>query len=829
MPVIAIGDYNLPGIDWETLSGDSPVSNTFCDLVFDLNLTQLMDSPSHISGNILDLLLTNNEDLIQNITVHPYEASPIPTDHLMIGFQLSLGTCLSNKPHSHFVYDYSKADFEGMTNYILNSDILMCSEIPDINVAWTFVKSIITDAMSLYIPKFYLHPRQYPIWFNKDLRHQLKCLHTLRRRCRRSPSTHHSSRLQQAEARFQLDATEAKSNYEASLINNFASSGNPSIYRYINSITKTKQIPSTVYLGETVADNDEHKAKLFNRYFFSVFTSTSCKNTDHIKDSSICADSFSSLVFSEAEVYNALVSLDPNKATGIDGIGPKILKYCALSLFHPLCHLFNLSLSSGTIPSEWKIHLITPVYKSADRSYISNYRPISLLCNTSKVLESLIHDKIIDHVTAIISPHQFGFLSGRSTIQQLLLFFHHIYDAVSHGYQTDTIYLDLRKAFDSVSHSKLLDKLRDFGIFGDLWNWFYCYLSDRMQCVRINSAISDFLPVISGVPQGSVLGPILFIIYVNDLPSSITSSNILLFADDAKLFKHIIQFPHIHEFQNDLDLLYDWSVSNELNFNISKCVNLSFNNKIPTSYNINSTSLPQLSQHCDLGLLLSYDLSWSNHYQRISAKAYKYFGLLRRIFKNCQSISAKKLLYITLVRSQLTYGSQLWNPYLIRDIVSLERIQRRATKFILNDYISDYKSRLLKLGLLPLMYVLDFYDIMFFCKALNHTSIHFNILDFVQFNHNNYNTRSSSTNKLQYVYSSNNYLRNFYFTRLPRLWNCLPPIDLNRPLSSIKSTIYNYLWQHFKEHFDSMNPCTFHFCCPCTICHSSIHSSKFST
>ena len=347
-----------------------------------------------------------------------------------------------------------------------------------------------------------------------------------------------------------------------------------------------------------------------------------------------------------------------------------------------------------------------------------------------------------------------------------------------------------------------------------------------MQCVCITSAISDFLPVISGVPQGSVLGPILFIIYINDLPSSITSSNILLFADDAKLFRHIIQFPHIHEFQNDLDLLYDWSVSNELNFNISKCVNLSFNNKIPTSYNINSTSLPQLSQHCDLGLLLSYDLSWSNHYQRISAKAYKYFGLLRRIFKNCRSISAKKLLYITLVRSQLTYGSQLWNPYLIRDIVSLERIQRRATKFILNDYISDYKSRLLKLGLLPLMYVLDFYD-MFFCKALNHPSVHFNILDFVQFSHNN--TRSSSTNKLQYVYSSNNYLRNFYFTRLPRLWNCLPRIDLNRPLSSIKSTIYNYLWQHFKENFDSMDPCTFHFCCPYTICHSSIHSSKFST
>ena len=138
MPVITIDDHNLPGIDWQTLSDDSLISNTFCDLIFDLNLTQLMGSPSHISGNILDLLLTNNEDLIQNITVHPYEASPIPTDHLMISFQLSLGICLSNKTHSHVIHDYSKDDFKGMTNYILNSDTFKCSEIY-INVAWTFI------------------------------------------------------------------------------------------------------------------------------------------------------------------------------------------------------------------------------------------------------------------------------------------------------------------------------------------------------------------------------------------------------------------------------------------------------------------------------------------------------------------------------------------------------------------------------------------------------------------------------------------------------------------------------------------------------------------
>ena len=195
-------------------------------------------------------------------------------------------------------------------------------------------------------------------------------------------------------------------------------------------------------------------------------------------------------------------------------------------------------------------------------------------------------------------------------------------------------------------------------------------------------------------------------------------------------------------------------MSNELNFNISKCVNLSFNNKIPTCYQINSTTLPQISQHRNLGLLLSHNLSWSNHYQWICIKE---LGLL----------------------------------------------------------------------LLPLMYVLDFYDIMFFCKALKQPSAHFNTLNFVQFSCTN--TRSLSTNKLKYVYYSNNYSHNLYFTRLPKLWNRLPPIDLNQSLLTIKSTIHNYLWHHLNEYFDPTNPCTFHFCCPCIICHGYIHNSNFST
>ena len=166
------------------------------------------------------------------------------------------------------------------------------------------------------------------------------------------------------------------------------------------------------------------------------------------------------------------MQLDSNKATGIDSIGPKILKNCALSLYQPLCHLFNVSLSTGCIPHEWKIHKIVPIHKSADRSSVTNYRPISLLSNASKILEQLIHNKLINHVSNIISTRQFGFMRGRSTVQQLLLFLDYIYDSISVGSQVDAIYLDIRKAFDSVPHYKLLLKLWENGIVGKLWDWF---------------------------------------------------------------------------------------------------------------------------------------------------------------------------------------------------------------------------------------------------------------------------------------------------------------------------------------------------------------------
>ena len=274
------------------------------------------------------------------------------------------------------------------------------------------------------------------------------------------------------------------------------------------------------------------------------------------------------------------------------------------------------------------------------------------------------------------------------------------------------------------------------GLRDTLWIWFKSYLTNRSQVVRVNQAISSQLPVLSGVPQGSILGPLLFLIFINDLPDCVKYARMFIFADDTKLLLPIRDSVDSIHLQSDIHSVINWSKSNNINFNDKKFVLLSFENKSspPTSYNINNTIIPPSPFHRDLGVYISNDLSWTVHYSNITAKAYQSLSLIRRTFGHSPSIAARKKLYIYLIRSQLTYCSPLWRPHLIKDILLLESVQRRATKFILNDYSSDYKSRLTSLKLLPLMMHYELLDLSFFIRALHQPNTDsFNIFSFVQF------------------------------------------------------------------------------------------------
>ena len=354
--------------------------------------------------------------------------------------------------------------------------------------------------------------------------------------------------------------------------------------------------------------------------------------------------------------------------------------------------------------------------------------------------------------------------------------------------QSDVIYLDFRKAFDSVSHNELLFKLRCLGIRGNLWCWFKAYLSDRMQCVAINGHTSGLLPVLSGVPQGSILGPLLFLLFINDLPQSVRLSSMLLFADDAKCFRPITDPSDCSLLQDDLVRLLDWSNKWKLHFNISKCALVRFSYGTPispaSSYCMGDQDIVALDCLRYLGVLISDDLSWSAHYDLLCSRAYKILGLLRRVFNNVFAIAAKKHLYISLVCSQLTYCSVVWRPHLT--------------------------------------------DILLFIKSLKYPSESFNILDFVSFCSGP--SRSAAHLKLQLspANRSTNRIRHFYFSRLPRLWNYLPTINLEKSVMSIKSDITAFFWSRFQQTFDPSRPCTYHAVCPCTRCSSLSLPNNFN-
>lgn len=813
--IIIIGDLNLPEVDWNTYSGHSPFSEEFMDLAFNLNLTQLVTGPTHCAGNTLDIALTNFDGL-----QHVETCSSLPTnmssDHYMLIFTLE--HCINDHVRCHTTrFDYNHADWHNMNQFLYQYDFTLALSSNNTEFIWSYIKTAINSAADLFIPKIQVNSNtQQPQWFNPPIRHKIKCLRTMKRKYSNHPTDSNERKVANLQKELQMMIAQAKSDHESNLILSYAHSNNNKIFQYISSLKGNDNYPSQMFYNDKQASTNQDKAQLFNDYFYSVFTHSSDSIPDQ-PDSTPNSDTLHNIEILSSEVFDLLTNLDTNKACGIDNISPKLLRYCASPLLQVICHLFTISLSNSTIPKDWRTHNIVPVYKSGEKSSICNYRPISLLCVLSKVLERIVYNYMIDHIEGKLTKHQFGFLPKRSTLQQLLLFTHEVLETKN---ETDVIYMDFKKAFDSVSHNGLLRKLNTIGITGKLWSWLKEYLLRRFQSVKIGDSLSPLCSVLSGVPQGSVLGPLLFAIFINNLPDCIRSAIPFIFADDTKCLLKVKSSEDVNKLQKDIDNAAEWSQSTDLLFNEAKFAHVRYWARPTfdidsTTYLVNGKPIKQFLQHKDLGITFSSDLNWTTHYKNITAKAYQTLGLIRRTFKT-DCINAKKQLYIALIRSQLMYCSQLWRPQLIKDITTLERVQRRATKYILNDFSSSYKSRLQQLHLLPLMYIYELNDLMFLVKSIKSPVSNFDIRQHITFTTNN--TRSGSHLKLVHPRTLSAVQSHFYFNRITRLWNHLPVIDLSAPLHVIKKQITQYLWNHFTTNFTSDNICTLHILCPCHRC-----------
>ena len=383
-------------------------------------------------------------------------------------------------------------------------------------------------------------------------------------------------------------------------------------------------VPQSVSMAtgnlRATADTPEAIADIFNNYFTSVFSVPQGDKVDNGAGKFPAAEpSFSDIVMHVGEVEAVLKSLDPDKATGPGEIPARIRKETATTIAPSLCKLFNRSLGEGYIPSEWKLADVVPVYKKDETDHVESYRPISLLCIISKVLERCVLNHIHDRLEDLIMDCQHMFRSGRSCVTNLLETLDYIGAILYRAGQVDCVYLDMCKAFDKVIHDLLMEKLRDAGFGGNLLTWFHVYLY-----VTVLGTTSCDLPVTSGVPQGSILGPALFLLYVNNLPDSILSSRVAMFADDNKVYKVVMSEDDGAALQQDLDNLSSWSAASGLAFNDKKCKlqTITRNRKpICTSYEVNGSTIKSCEVERDLGVSLDCDLTWHAQLSHQAARA----------------------------------------------------------------------------------------------------------------------------------------------------------------------------------------------------------------
>ncbi|KAL4226412.1 hypothetical protein ACF0H5_014395 [Mactra antiquata] len=467
-------------------------------------------------------------------------------------------------------------------------------------------------------------------------------------------------------------------------------------------------------------------------------------------------------------VDKLLLGLSPNKAAGPDEISPRVLKELHHEIAPVLTHIYSLSLNTGIVPEDFKKAIVAPVFKKGSKAKPSNYRPISLTCIASKLLEHIVVSNLMSFFdeNKILSQYQHGFRSGHSCETQLLNFTKEIFENLKTGQQTDVVVMDFSKAFDKVDHMRLIYKLQNLGVSPQLASWIKSFLSNRSQKVAVEGHFSSELPVLSGVPQGSVLGPCLFLVYINDLPDLVKCKT-RMFADDTICYMSIDSINDSISLQKDLQELEKWEKTWSMEFNPDKCEILRITRKkapLIYPYKLHNIELKSTSQSKYLGVTISSDMNWSKHINNITTKATSTLRFIQRNVKTSNK-QVKTAAYNTYVRPQLEYCSSIWHPWQKSLSHSLEKVQRSAARYVMADY--DYTSSVTKM-----LQILDW-------QTLHQRRLHSSLIFFYKIinqkvavdSYHLIPTRNLNYNPSQF---HSNYYNNSFFPRTIKLWNSLP-------------------------------------------------------
>lgn len=400
------------------------------------------------------------------------------------------------------------------------------------------------------------------------------------------------------------------------------------------------------------------------------------------------------------EIYNIIEKMKL-KNGGVDSIHMKVIKKLANYIVDPIVHIINTSIEKSIWPDSLKCADIKPIFKSKNSHVISNYRPISLISNIAKIFEKVLYYRILDFVkkSKLLSKKQFGFLKNVGTKDALNYITNLIYEKLDKSLPIAVSFLDLAKAFDTVNHKILLDKLYNYGIRGNAFKLISSYLQNRRQRVKVNGVLSDFCEVNTGVPQGTILGPLFFILYINDLLVNMPEDIIISFADDTAVISTDKTWQLVEEkMNNQLALISDWLALNKLSLNIDKTVYITFGNycdSVPHEFTvkINGMNVNRVESCKYLGIYFDYRMRWENHIQYILSKT-KYLVFLFHKFSKFMSTETLLMIYYAFFHSVINYGIVSWGGCCSTNLNMLQRLQTKLTKIVFNSDASVDKMPL---------------------------------------------------------------------------------------------------------------------------------------
>ena len=811
---LLIGDLNFPEIGWPDSSTTVELHKNFIELFMtELDHTQMIFEPTHKNGGTLDLLFTNVPNLLSNVTVLGRN-EVCSSDHFGIIFNIKLDISIK-KTVKRKVYDFSKADWKNL-NFDLkrvNWDTYMSMQDP--HISWPVFKEVLSKLCDVYIPKKSVRYQFQPPWFDSDCDKILSEKEKWRAKSQSDSGTEEDHEMYRSLRRKYKKIVNEKMRLnvvdesDTSLISK-------KFWKYVKSKSKSSRIPETVRYNNRFRTKPLDQANLFNEYFYDQFSDASLYEIDIDINAE---DKFLDLEFHELDVLLLLKSVNSSKAAGPDGIHGMVLKNCAVSLAKPLTSLFNASFVTGCIPDEWKLASIVPVHKKDDKVSVENYRPISLTSLVMKVFEKCIRKELMHETEKFLDQRQHGFINGKSCTTQMVPFTYNLALGLNNKSKIDVIYFDFAKAFDSVSHDIILKKLKEeYGVNGTMLRFVKSYLQGRQQQVVVGGVKSGVLPVKSGVPQGSILGPLLFVLFINDMFNCISEgTNIALYADDTKIWREINYSKDHFILQGDIDNLNTWSISNKMKFHPSKSKALSVTNQrsilnhLPCTifnYKLGPNFIDYVNSQVDLGVTITTKLLWNSHCDKLAKNASSKLALLMRSCHFTIDKKQKRAFYLTVVRSIFEHCSIIWHPLSPNQLSKFDAIQKKAVKWINGQQFDhytelEYIEKLKKLCILPIKYKFAVTDLILFFKIMNCLVPIALPEQFTVVQSNNVRlTRQTAAIKEDNdittvncsIKPSCDSFRNCFFYRTMTLWNSIPYIIRQQPsITKFKSQVTQFL------------------------------------